>query len=45
MNGIKQIPMQGTSMVYTFNDGNAKRDIRRNISRLLVTEVFTKMVG
>ena len=24
VNGIKQIPMQGTSMVYTFNDGNAK---------------------
>ena len=24
VNGIKQIPMPGTSMVYTFNDGNAK---------------------
>ena len=24
VNGIKQIPMQGTSMVYTFQRGNAK---------------------
>ncbi|MEZ5195564.1 MAG: hypothetical protein R2764_03970 [Bacteroidales bacterium] len=45
VNGIKQVPMAGTSMVYSFNDANAPDQHTHNTSKCSGIEPCIRMAG